>query len=293
MADSQQPPNPQIRSAIGALPPLRDVIARHNLRARKGLGQNFLLDLNLTRRIVRAAGKLDGIEVVEIGPGPGGLTRALLESNALRVIAIERDERCVGALMELADVFPGKLTIVNGDALKTDISRHVSARAKIVANLPYNIATTLLISWIPDFDRLESLTLMFQKEVADRLVAAPGTRAYGRLSVLIQWIAQTKRCFDVPPSAFVPQPKVMSTVVGIAPLDYPVAQANRSSLERITSAAFGQRRKMLRSSLRTLDVEVMNLLDSAEVSPTARPEDLDVEAFCALARALENVERAD
>ena len=284
---------PKDRADPATLPPLRDVIARHNLSARKGLGQNFLLDLNLTRRIVGAAGNLDGIDVVEIGPGPGGLTRALLDSNARHVTAIERDQRCVGALMELAAAYPGKLTILNQDALKTDISQHVSGRAKIVANLPYNIATALLLRWIPEFGRLDGLTLMFQKEVAERLIARAGSKSYGRLSVLVQWIADTVRHFDVPPTAFVPQPKVTSTVVGITPRQHPLAPANRAFLERITAATFGQRRKMLRSSLRSLDIDSASLLKFANASPTARPEDLDVTDFCALARALEELENID
>ena len=274
------------RPAEMKLPPLREVISRYGLRAKKGLGQNFLLDLNLTRRIVRAAGNLEGVEIIEIGPGPGGLTRALLETNATRVIAIERDQRCIGALRELEAVYPGRLIVVADDALNAEIAQFVTGRTKVVANLPYNIATAMLINWIPSLKRFEGLTLMFQKEVADRLAASPGTRAFGRLSVLVQWIAQVTRHFDVPPSAFVPQPKVMSTVVGITPREVPVAPADREILERVTAAAFGQRRKMLRSSLRALDVDVMTLLETAGVAPTDRPENLGVEAFCAIARAL-------
>lgn len=276
----------------GSLPPLREIIARHGLSARKGLGQNFLLDLNLTRRIVRAAGPMKERTVIEIGPGPGGLTRALLESEAAEVIAIERDERCIAALEELASAYPRRLTLVNGDALKADISRFVGSQTKIVANLPYNIATALLLGWLADFDRLENLTLMFQKEVAERLLARPGTKAYGRLTVLLQWLAEIGRHFDVPPSAFVPPPKVISTVVGITPRTHPAAPARQEYLERITAAAFGQRRKMLRSSLRTLDIDVTELLERAEVPPTTRPEDLDIAAFCAIARALEEMKDA-
>lgn len=284
---------PTDRAESGTLPPLRGIIARHGLSARKGLGQNFLLDLNLTRRIVRTAGDLEGIDVIEIGPGPGGLTRALLDSNARHITAIERDQRCIGALTELAAAYPDKLTILNKDALKTDISQLVSGRTKIIANLPYNIATALLIRWIPDFGRLDGLTLMFQKEVAERLVARAGSKTYGRLSVIVQWIAHTIRHFDVPPTAFVPQPKVTSTVVGITPRERPLAPANRVFLERITAATFGQRRKMMRASLRTLDVNTDSLLERASASPTARPEDLDISVFCALARALEELENAD
>ena len=272
------------------LPPLRDVIARHKLSARRELGQNFLLDLNLTRRIVRAAGDLQGLDVVEIGPGPGGLTRALLESGARQVIAIERDERCVNALSELHQVYPGRLTILSGDALNVYLPELISNRARIVANLPYNIATALLLHWIPEFSRLDGLTLMFQKEVAERLVAQPGTKAYGRLTVLVQWIASTVRLFDVPPTAFVPPPKVTSSVVGITPRKVPVAPASRKLLERVTAAAFGQRRKMLRSSLRMLNVNTELLLEHSGTSPTARPEELNVDKFCALAESLRKLE---
>ncbi len=290
MADAREREGPAGRARPRALPPLGDVIARHGLSARKSLGQNFLLDLNLTRRIVRAAGDLRDKEVIEIGPGPGGLTRAILESDARRVVAIERDARCVGALEELAAAYPERLVIVNGDALETDLAARVSGPAKIVANLPYNIATALLVRWIPDLRRFDGLTLMFQKEVAERLVARPGTKRYGRLSVLVQWAARSTSHFDVPPSAFVPPPKVTSAVVGLAPLSPPLAAADRRSLERVTSAAFGQRRKMLRSSLRSLGVDAGRLLARARTAPTARPEDLDVPAFCALARALDELE---
>lgn len=290
MADTRKREGSADHTRPRSLPPLRDVIARHKLSARKGLGQNFLLDLNLTRRIVRAAGSLRGMEVIEVGPGPGGLTRAILESDARRVVAIERDTRCVSALEELAAAYPERLVIVNEDALETDFAAHVSGPAKIIANLPYNIATALLIRWIADFDRFDGLTLMFQKEVAERLVARPGTKPYGRLSVLVQWAARPTSHFDVPPTAFVPPPKVMSAVIGLTPLSPPLAPANRLSLERVTSAAFGQRRKMLRSSLKSLDVDVGQLLARARAAPTMRPEDLDVPTFCALARALDEFE---
>tara|TARA_A100001037_G_scaffold287917_1_gene297977 strand:- start:9965 stop:11854 length:1890 start_codon:yes stop_codon:yes gene_type:complete len=269
-----------------SLPALRDVIARHKLSARRGLGQNFLLDLNLTRRIVRAAGELDGYDVVEIGPGPGGLTRALLESKARRVIAVERDERCVEALTGLAQVYPDRLTVLRKDALDVHFPELVSGPAKIIANLPYNIATALLLHWIPDIRRLDGMILMFQKEVAERLVALPGTKAYGRLTVLLQWLASVERLFDVPPTAFVPPPKVTSSIVAITPRSEPAAPADRELLERVTAAAFGQRRKMLRSSLRMLNVDTMTLLERSGTLPTARPEELDVTEFCALARSL-------
>lgn len=293
MADARPGGGPARRASARSPPPLGDVIARHGLSARKRLGQNFLLDMNLTRRIVRAAGSLRGVEVVEVGPGPGGLTRAILESDARRVVAIERDARCVDALGELAAVHPDRLVVVNGDALETDVAARVSGPAKIIANLPYNIATALLVRWIPDLARFDGLTLMFQKEVAERLVARPGTKAYGRLSVLVQWAAKPVSHFDVPSAAFVPPPKVTSTVVGLAPLNPPPAPADRRSLERVTAAAFGQRRKMLRSSLKSLGVDVGRLLARARTAPTARPEDLDVAAFCALARALDELEKTD
>jgi len=271
------------------LPPLRAVIARHGLAARRALGQNFLLDLNLTRRIARGAAPLDGRLVVEIGPGPGGLTRALLESPARHVVAIERDARCVAALAELADACPGRLTVIEGDALQADIAAlaagHGGGPVAIVANLPFNVATPLLIGWLRRIDAIEAMTLMFQKEVADRLVAAPRTRDYGRLSVIVQWLCTARRLLDVPPQAFTPAPKVAATVVRLTPRPAPLAPAAFADLERITQAAFGQRRKMLRAALRSLGGDAEALLAAAGVEPTARAEELPVEAFCALARA--------
>lgn len=267
------------------LPPLRDVIRRHGLATRKSLGQNFLLDLNLTRRIARSAGPLTDCNVIEIGPGPGGLTRALLLEGARRVVAIERDERCLPALAELAAAFAGRLEIVAGDALAIDPASLVPAPRKIVANLPYNIATPLLIGWLPGIAAFADFTLMFQKEVAVRLAAAPGTRDYGRLSVLTQWLATVERLFDIAPKAFVPPPKVTSTVVRLTPRPVPQAPCNQSALERVTAAAFGQRRKMLRQSLKSLG-DAAGLLSAAQVDPTARAENLTVGEFCALARAL-------
>lgn len=267
------------------LPPLRDVIRRHGLAARRALGQNFLLDLNLTRRIARVAGPLAGSNVVEIGPGPGGLTRALLLEGARRVVAIERDERCLPALTELAAAFPGRLEIVAGDALTIDPAKLVPAPRKIVANLPYNVATPLLIDWLPGIAAFVDFTLMFQKEVAARLAAAPGTHAYGRLSVLTQWLATVERLFDIAPKAFVPPPKVTSTVVRLTPRPEPQAPCDQRALERVTAAAFGQRRKMLRQSLKSLG-DAAGLLRAAQVEPTARAENLTVAEFCALARAL-------
>jgi 16S rRNA (adenine1518-N6/adenine1519-N6)-dimethyltransferase len=269
------------------LPPLREVIARHGVAARKSLGQNFILDLNLTRRIARAAGRLDDCTVVEIGPGPGGLTRALLAEGARRVVAIERDKRAVAALVELAAVYPGRLEVVEGDALEIDPAALTAPPRKLVANLPYNIATALLLRWLDRIGEYESLTLMFQREVAERLVARPREPAYGRLSVLVQWLTEPRILFDIPPSAFVPPPKVTSSVVSLIPRTEPLARASKPVLERVTAAAFGQRRKMLRSSLKSLGVPVEPLLLATAIPPTARAEELSVPEFCALARGLD------
>jgi len=271
------------------LAPLGAVIARHRLSARRGLGQNFLLDLNLTRRIAREAGVRDGSTVIEIGPGPGGLTRALLAEGASHVIAIERDPRCVAALEDLCRAYPDRLTVMEGDALKIDAAALAAGQAGdvlIVANLPYNIATPLLIKWLKQCDAFSGLTLMFQKEVALRLVAEPGSRTYGRLSIITQWRCRVRRLFDVSPKAFVPPPKVTSTVVQFLPRSEPLAPAPWPALETVTAAAFGQRRKMLRSALKSLVADPHILLEAANVSPTARAEELPVEAFCAMARAL-------
>ena len=267
------------------LPPLREVIRRHGLGARRALGQNFLLDLNLTGRIARAAAPLEQVDVVEIGPGPGGLTRALLLAGARHVFAIERDARCMAALAELAAAFPGRLTLVEGDALEIDPARLAPAPRKIVANLPYNIATPLLLGWLRDIAAYESLTLMFQKEVARRLAAAPRSKDYGRLSVTAQWRCQVRALFDIPPRAFVPPPKVTSTVVRLVPRAEPLAPCRAPDLERVLAAAFGQRRKMLRQSLKTLGDGAEALIAAAGVAPTARAEELSVAEFCALARA--------
>jgi 16S rRNA (adenine1518-N6/adenine1519-N6)-dimethyltransferase len=268
------------------LPPLREVIARHGLGARRALGQHFLLDLNLTRRIARAAGDLTHATVIEVGPGPGGLTRALLECGAQRVIAIERDERCVPALAEIAAAFPDRLETVVADALAVDAASLGEPPRKIVANLPYNVATALLLHWLPTLRAFESLTLMFQKEVADRLTARPRSKDYGRLSVITQWLAETRRLFDIPARAFTPPPKVTSTVVELRPRLAPLYPADMATLERVTAAAFGQRRKMLRQSLRSLTPDAATLLARAEVPETARAEELDVDAFCRLARVV-------
>ena len=272
---------------IDDLPPLRDVIKRHGLSARKSLGQNFLLDLNLTARIARAAEPLENVTVVEIGPGPGGLTRALLALGARRVIAVERDERALGALEEIAARYPGRLTIVAGDALSVDLQAELGPeRARVVANLPYNIATPLLIGWLtvepwpPWYDQL---VLMFQREVAERIVARPGAKNYGRLAVLVGWRAEARILFDVAPSAFVPPPQVTSSVVRLVPRPEPLS-CDAAALQRVTEAAFGQRRKMLRQSLKSLGVDAMGLLEAAGIEPTARAEEIPVEGFVTLAR---------
>jgi 16S rRNA (adenine1518-N6/adenine1519-N6)-dimethyltransferase len=244
------------------------------------------MDLNLTGRIARAAGPLDHATVVEIGPGPGGLTRGLLAAGARRVVAIECDTRCLAALGELAAAYRERLEVIAGDALSLDPAALSDPPRKIVASLPYNIATPLLLGWLGRIRDYESLTVMFQREVAERLTAAPRHKSYGRLSVLIQWVAEAQILFDIPPRAFVPPPKVTSSVVRIVPRLEPLAPATRSALERVTAAAFGQRRKMLRTSLRTLGIAPNTLLDHAGVAPTARAEELTVAEFCALARAL-------
>ena len=264
-----------------ALPPLGEVIRRHGLAAHRTLGQKFLLDLTLTPLIANAAGPLDGISVIEIGPGPGGLTRALLLEGAAHVVAIERDRRCLPALAELAAAFPGRLTLIEGDALTLDPAALAPAPRKIVANLPYNIATALLLRWLPGIAAYGSLTLMFQKEVAERLAAQPRSKTYGRLSVATQWLATVERVFDVAPRAFVPPPKVTSTVVNIIPRPAPLAPCRPGDLERVTAAAFGQRRKMLRASLKSLGGEA--LCRAAGIDPDARAETIDVAGFLRLA----------
>src|SRR5438067_1095782 len=286
--DAEAPIHSQ-QKRLRSLPPLREVIARHGLTAKKSLGQNFILDLNVTRRIARSGGPLDGVNVIEVGPGPGGLTRALLETDARRIVAIERDRRALGALQELAAVYPGRLELVEGDALALDPAALTDAPRKVVANLPYNIATGLLLRWLDNMGAYQSLTLMFQREVAERLVAMPKSPAYGRLSVIVQWLAEPKILFDLPPRAFVPPPKVTSSVVSLVPRTRPLAPADKAIVERVTAAAFGQRRKMLRASLRTLGIASEPLLEAAGVKPTARAEELSVAEFCALARALEVV----
>jgi 16S rRNA (adenine1518-N6/adenine1519-N6)-dimethyltransferase len=275
-------------SPIDGLPPLREVIARHGIRPVKALGQNFLLDLNLTARIARAAGDLTGVTVIEVGPGPGGLTRALLAAGAGHVVAIERDERCQAALAVIAGYYPGRLTVIAGDALAIDMAALAKGPIKIVANLPYNIATPLLVGWLsaepwPPF--YQSLTLMFQREVAERIVAPPGSKTYGRLSVLAGWRSEARIVFDIDPRAFTPPPKVVSSVVELIPRPKPLP-CDLALLERVTAAAFGQRRKMLRQSLKSLGVDAQRLLAEAGIAETKRAEEIGVEGFAALARSL-------
>jgi len=277
--------------SVDGLPPLREVIERHGLQAKKALGQNFLLDLNLTGKIARAAGDLTNTAVIEVGPGPGGLTRALLSNGARRVVAIERDERCLAALAEVSAHYPGRLEVVSGDALKTDFAALASAAAsdggpvRIVANLPYNIGTELLVRWLTVVDWppfYASMTLMFQREVAQRIVAEPGSDAYGRLGVLAGWRTKARIAFDVPPQAFTPPPKVTSSVVHLEPRLTPLP-ADVKKLGRVTEAAFGQRRKMLRQSVKSLGGE--GLLERAGIDPTRRAETLSVEEFVRLTNA--------
>ena len=276
-------------ATLDGLPPLRDVIQRHGLDARKALGHNFLLDLNLTQKIARSAGPLEGVTVFEVGPGPGGLTRAILSLGAKKVIAIERDSRCLPALAEIADHYPGRLEVIEGDALKTDFAALApEGQVKIIANLPYNVGTQLLVNWLlpghwPPF--WESLTLMFQKEVGLRIVASEDDDHYGRLGVLAGWRTDARMVFDVPPQAFTPPPKVVSTVVHLVPRLTPLP-CDAAKLERVTHAAFGQRRKMLRQSLKSIGGEA--LLKRAEIDPQRRAETLSVEEFVRLANLLTN-----
>ena len=274
---------------MNVCPPLREVIARHGLAARRALGQHFLLDANLTQRIVRAAGTLTGRHVVEIGPGPGGLTRALLRSDAASVTVVELDQRAVAAMEELAATAGGRLHVVAGDVLALDVPSLVSAPRQVVANLPYNIATPLLIGWLRQARAFERLTLMFQQEVAERICAAPDTSAYGRLSILAQWTCRTELLLRIPPAAFVPPPKVFSAVVGLVPHAEQPAPALFPVMERLTAAAFGQRRKMLRGALKGLGGEA--LLHEAGIAPDRRAETLSVAEFDRLARLLATGDR--
>lgn len=276
-------------SGIDDLPPLRDVITQHGIAAKKSLGQNFLLDLNLTAKIARLAGDLSGADILEVGPGPGGLTRGLLAEGARRVLAIEKDPRCMAALAEIAARYPGQLEVINGDALEIDPLAHLRPPIKVAANLPYNVGTELLVRWLtppqwPPF--WESLTLMFQREVAQRIVAEPGTKAYGRLALLAQWRASPRIVLDLPPEAFSPPPKVSSSVVHLTALPAPRFPADPAVLNRVVAAGFNQRRKMLRSALKVFGPDIEDHLRAAGIKPTERAEQVSLEGFCALARSI-------
>ena len=276
-------------SGIDTLPPLREVIARHGLSARKSLGQNFLLDLNLTAKIARQAGDLTQCDVLEIGPGPGGLTRGLLAQGARRVLAIEKDARCLPALDEIADAYPGRLQVLNGDALEIDPLKHLTPPIRIAANLPYNVGTELLVRWLtpPDWPPFwQSLTLMFQREVAERIVAQPGSKAYGRLAILAQWRTEAHIAMSLPPGAFTPPPKVSSAVVHLTALPRPRHAADPKKLEQVVARAFNQRRKMLRAALKGMAPDIEDRLIAAGIAPTDRAETVDLERFCALSRLL-------
>ncbi len=275
-------PDTTLTDRFPDLAPLRDVISRYDLAAHKSLGQHFLLDANLTDRIARAAGDLRGHSIIEVGPGPGGLTRSLLKCGAEIVYAIEKDPRCIDALNELAALFPGRLEIVRGDAVKLELSSLTSNPVKIIANLPYNVSTALLIKWLRQLDRIAGMTLMFQKEVAERINAVPSTKAYGRLSVMAQWLCDIRFEFNVDRRAFTPPPKVMSSVLTLTPRAQPVALAEWNKMEEIVAAAFNQRRKMLRSSLKKYNLDLAGL----GIAPTARAEELSIAEFCTLARAI-------
>jgi 16S rRNA (adenine1518-N6/adenine1519-N6)-dimethyltransferase len=274
---------------IDGLPPLREVIRAHELVAKKQLGQNFLLDLNLTAKIARAAGDLSDCDVLEVGPGPGGLTRGLLAEGARRVVAVEKDARALPALAEIAAAYPGRLEVLHGDALELDLARHLTPPFKIVANLPYNVGTELLIRWLtPEHwpPRWSSLTLMFQKEVAERIVAKPRTEHYGRLALLAQYRCEARIVMTLPPEAFTPAPKVHSAVVQLTALPEPRFPCEFKLLQRITAMAFNQRRKMLRASLKGLRPDIEQVLESTGIPPTARAEEIGLDGFCALARAV-------
>ncbi|GIT90424.1 ribosomal RNA small subunit methyltransferase A [Jannaschia pagri] len=276
-------------SQIDDLPPLRDVIATHGLRAKKSMGQNFLLDLNLTSRIARLSGRLDGAHVLEVGPGPGGLTRGLLAEGAARVVAVEKDARCLPALDEIAAAYPGQLTVLNGDALEIDTAAHLEAPWRVVANLPYNVGTELLVRWLTPTSwppPWQSLTLMFQKEVAERIVAQPGAKAYGRLAVLAQWRTTAQIAMTLPPEAFSPPPKVHSAVVHLEALPAPRFPADAAVLERVVAKGFNQRRKMLRAALKGVVTDLEDHLVAAGIAPTDRAEVVGLEQWCALARSV-------
>ncbi len=278
-----------MKTVQDGLPPLREVIAEHGLSARKALGQNFLMDLNLTSKIARRAGDLSACDVLEIGPGPGGLTRALLMEGARNVVAIEMDNRCLAILDQVSTSYPGRLTVIEGNALEVDPLPHLTAPIRVVANLPYNVGTELLIRWLtpPKWPPYwQSLTLMFQKEVAQRIVAEPGSKAYGRLSVLAQWRTEATLAFEISPQAFTPPPKVTSAVVHLERLDQPRFPADAKDLSRTVSLAFGQRRKMLRASLKSLGKDVEKRIRAADIDPTTRAEQVSIEEFCRLSRIL-------
>ena len=275
-------------ATIDNLPPLREVIRTHNLQARKSMGQNFLLDLNLTAKIARQAGDLTTSDVLEIGPGPGGLTRALLHEGARKVLAVEKDARCLPALADIAAHYPGRLEVINEDALAIDVASRLTPPIRVVANLPYNVGTELLVRWLtpekwPPF--WDSLTLMFQREVAERIVAAPGSKTYGRLSILTQWRAEAKTGRDLRPEAFTPAPKVSSAVVHIKRRDQMLFEADEKRLTRIVALAFQQRRKMLRAALKGQAPDIEDRLRAAGIQPTERAEQVGLEQFCALARS--------
>ncbi|PTX55688.1 dimethyladenosine transferase [Litoreibacter ponti] len=272
---------------IDGLPPLSEVIRTYQLSAKKSLGQNFLLDLNLTAKIARQAGDLAECDVLEVGPGPGGLTRGLLAEGARRVLAVEKDPRCLPALEQIAQVYPGRLQVIEGDALEVDALQHLTPPIRVAANLPYNVGTELLVRWLTPKDWppfWQSLTLMFQREVADRIVAAPGTKKYGRLALLAQWRADARIVMELPPEAFVPAPKVHSAVVHLTALPAPRFDADAHVLNRVVAAAFNQRRKMLRAALKPLGPDMEDRLKAAGIPPTERAEQVSLEAFCALAR---------
>ncbi|MDF1726660.1 MAG: 16S rRNA (adenine(1518)-N(6)/adenine(1519)-N(6))-dimethyltransferase RsmA [Sulfitobacter sp.] len=274
-------------SAIDNLPPLREVIASHGLSARKSLGQNFLLDLNLTAKIARQAGDMAGCDVLEVGPGPGGLTRGLLSEGARRVLAIEKDSRCLPALAEIAAAYPDRLKVIEGDALQIDPLAHLTPPIRIVANLPYHVGTELLVRWLtpPEWPPFwDSLTLMFQREVAERIVARPGSKAYGRLAILAQWRAEARIVMALPPGAFTPPPKVSSSVVHLTAMPEPRYPADARVLSEVVAKAFNQRRKMLRAALKGLVPEIEDVLQAAGLSPTDRAEQIPLEGFCTLAR---------
>ncbi|MER5171487.1 16S rRNA (adenine(1518)-N(6)/adenine(1519)-N(6))-dimethyltransferase RsmA [Thioclava kandeliae] len=277
-------------AAIDGLPPLRDVIRDHELVAKKQLGQNFLLDLNLTAKIARSAGALEGHDVLEVGPGPGGLTRGLLAEGARKVLAIEKDPRCMPVLAEIAAHYPGRLEVINGDALEVDVSTHLRTPYKIAANLPYNVGTELLVRWLTPKEwppQWDSLTLMFQREVAERIVAQPGDNHYGRLAILAQWRTTARIVMSLPPEAFTPAPKVHSAVVHLKALPEPRYPADAKTLSRVVAAGFNQRRKMLRASLKSVAPDIEAKLDAAGIPPTQRAERVTIEEWCRLSRIID------